>query len=312
MPHIGILTQIGDLHAELVAHWVRQAGGRASLVYADCVPAEGGISYDPARPTRARLNSDQGVITPEDLDLLWWRRVGKPRVPDRVTDPEAREVVSNDSRDSVIGAFRSGFEGIWVSHPDATRNAEFKLVQLRAAVEVGLRVPTTLVSQVPEDIRAFCENVGGRMIVKPVASAIDVPLRAGVITLGDLPNDEVLRLSPAIYQEYVPGEDHLRACTWGSTVMCGTIQSQIMDWRTDRNPTIGTTEINDDTAARLAALNARLGLEMGISDLKPAADGGPPYWLEVNPQGQFLFLEGLGGPEVARPFADFLMARAAG
>lgn len=49
---------------------------------------------------------------------------------------------------------------------------------------------------------------------------------------------------------------------------------------------------------------------MGISDLKPAADGGPPYRLEVNPQGQFLFLEGLGGPDVARPFADWLLGRA--
>jgi len=83
-----------------------------------------------------------------------------------------------------------------------------------------------------------------------------------------------------------------------------------MDWRTDQIPTVGTTRIDDDTAARLAALNTRLGLEMGISDLKPAADGGPPYRLEVNPQGQFLFLEGLGGPDVARPFADWLLGRA--
>lgn len=312
MAHIGILTQIGDLHAELVAHWIGQAGGRASLVYADCVPADGGISYDPARPTETRLaRGGGGTVTPGELDLLWWRRVGRPRVPERVTDPDAREVVSNDSRDSVVGAFRSGFEGIWVSHPDATRNAEFKLVQLRAAVEAGLRVPATLVSQVPDDIRAFCDSVGGRMVAKPVASALDVPLRAGVLTSAELPADEVLALSPAIYQEYVPGVSHLRACTWGSTVLCGTIESQIMDWRTDRHPVVGTAQIDDDTAARLADLNARLGLEMGISDLKPAADGGPPYWLEVNPQGQFLFLEALGGPEMARPFADFLLTRAA-
>lgn len=310
--HVGILTQVGDLHAELVAHWIKCAGGRVSLIYADCVPGEGGISYDPTEPRTARLRTDHGVIRMEDLDLVWWRRLGKPRVPRQVVDPTAREVVSNDSRDSLIGTFRSGFEGIWVSHPDATRNAEFKLVQLRAANEVGLRVPATLVSQVPDDIRAFCERVGGRMVAKPIASAIDVPLRAGVLTADTLPSDEVLALSPAIYQELVPGERHLRACTWGSSVVCGSIESPIMDWRTDRNPAMGTTRIDDDTAARLVALNARLDLQMGISDLKPAADGGPPYWLEVNPQGQFLFLEGLGGPEVARPFAGFLLARASG
>lgn len=312
MQHLGILTQAGDLHAELVAHWVRRAGQRASLVYADCVPGEGGISFDPTEPDAARLRTDDGVISVGDLDLVWWRRLGQPRVPEQVVDPDAREVVAHDSRDSLIGTFRSGFRGIWVSHPDATRNAEFKLVQLRAAVEVGLRVPATLVSQVPDDIRSFCERVGGRMVAKPVATAIDVPLRAGVLTADQLPADEVLALSPAIYQQLVPGDRHLRACTWGSTVICGTIDSPVMDWRTDRNPTAGTTTVDDETAAGLVALNGRLRLEMGISDLKPAADGGPPYWLEVNPQGQFLFLEGLGGPEVAEPFAAFLRARASG
>lgn len=310
MKQIGILTQLGDLHAELVAHWIKQAGGGAHLVYADCVPATGSISFDPARPNETQLRSDASIIRPADLDLLWWRRIGKPHVPEQVTDPEAREVVSNDSREAVVGALRAGFEGIWVSHPDATRSAELKLVQLKAAVEVGLRVPSTLVSQVPDDIRAFCAAVGGRMVAKPVASALDVPLRAGVLSLDELPADDVLALSPAIYQQLAPGERHLRACTWGTSVICGTIDSPIMDWRTDQNPTVGTTRIDDDTAARLAALNTRLGLEMGISDLKPAADGGPPYWLEVNPQGQFLFLEGLGGPDVARPFADWLLRRA--
>lgn len=310
MSHVGILTQVGDLHAEIVAHWVREAGGTASLVYADCVPVEGGISFDPAHPGRARLRSADGTIAIGDLDVVWWRRVGKPLVPERVRDAAARDVVSNDSRDAVVGLFRAGFRGIWVSDPDATRSAEFKLVQLRAAVEVGLRVPATLISQVPDDIRSFCERVGGRMVTKPVASTIDVPLRAGVMTSEELPGDEVLSLSPAIYQELVPGMRHLRACTWGSTVICGTLESPIMDWRTDPNPTVGTAEIDADTAERLIALNAALGLEMGISDLKTAPDGGAPYWLEVNPQGQFLFLEGLGGPEVAKPFAEFLLARA--
>jgi len=312
LPHIGIVTQSGDLHAELVGHWIAQAGGRASLVYADRVPAEGGISWDPARPAEARLSSSDGVISPGELDVLWWRRMGRPIVPERVTDPDARDVVANDCRDAVIGCFRSGFHGIWISHPDATRQAEFKLVQLEAALRVGLRVPGTLVSQDPGDIRAFCDRLGGRMVVKPVASTINVPLRAGVLSKQDLPTDDVLALSPAIYQEFVPGERHLRACAWGPTVLCGIIESGIMDWRTDQAPTVGTAEIDDDTATRLFALNARLGLEMGISDLKPAADGGSPYWLEVNPQGQFLFLEGLGGPEVAKPFADFLLARAGG
>lgn len=307
MAHIGILTQSGDLHAELAAHWVEQAGGRASLIYADRVPQSGGISWASSAPDRARLDAADGPISPDQLDVLWWRRVGRPTVPDAVSDPAARTVVANEARDAVLGCLRAGFRGRWVSDPDATRRAELKLVQLRAALRVGLRVPRTLVSQIPSDIREFCAELGGRMVVKPVASTMDIPLRAGVLTEDTLPADRELALVPTIYQELVPGDVHLRACTWGSTVVVGTISSDLMDWRTDVAPRVGTGQLGGGTAAQLTALNAHLGLAMGISDLKPAPDGGPPYWLEVNPQGQFLFLEGLGGPEVARSFARFLL-----
>ena len=53
-----------------------------------------------------------------------------------------------------------------------------------------------------------------------------------------------------------------------------------------------------------------LGLRMGILDLKLGPDG-ELVWLEINPQGQFTFLEGMGsGIRLSRPFCDFLRAEA--
>ena len=51
-----------------------------------------------------------------------------------------------------------------------------------------------------------------------------------------------------------------------------------------------------------------LGLAMGVVDLKLDGDG-EPVWLEVNPQGQFLFVEGLSGVPLTRALAEFLAAR---
>jgi hypothetical protein len=52
-----------------------------------------------------------------------------------------------------------------------------------------------------------------------------------------------------------------------------------------------------------------LNLRMGIFDLKVSDDG--PVWLEVNPQGQFLFLEGITGVDLTTLFAKFLAESAA-
>jgi hypothetical protein len=56
---------------------------------------------------------------------------------------------------------------------------------------------------------------------------------------------------------------------------------------------------------QLSDVLERLRLRMGVADLKitPAGD---PVWLELNPQGQFLFLEGLTVLDLTGAFADFL------
>jgi hypothetical protein len=49
---------------------------------------------------------------------------------------------------------------------------------------------------------------------------------------------------------------------------------------------------------------------MGIFDLK-LDEGGIPHWLEVNPQGQFLFVQGITGLDLCTAFAQFLLDEAA-
>jgi hypothetical protein len=48
----------------------------------------------------------------------------------------------------------------------------------------------------------------------------------------------------------------------------------------------------------------RLGLRMGVFDLKVRPDG-QVVFLEVNPQGQFLFVEGMSDMPLGDAFAAF-------
>ena len=49
---------------------------------------------------------------------------------------------------------------------------------------------------------------------------------------------------------------------------------------------------------------------MGVADLKLTPEG-HPVWLELNPQGQFLFIEGMTRMDLTGPFCDFLREEAA-
>lgn len=54
----------------------------------------------------------------------------------------------------------------WLNHPAQIANAEYKPLQLRLAKSLGMRVPQTVVTNVPEEARRFAESVGD-VIYKP-------------------------------------------------------------------------------------------------------------------------------------------------
>lgn len=66
-----------------------------------------------------------------------------------------------------------------------------------------------------------------------------------------------------------------------------------MDWRYPLDAKVEPYKLDKDTVEGLGTMMNRLGLRMGIFDMK-ITPRGELFWLEVNPQGQFLFLEGLG------------------
>jgi hypothetical protein len=57
---------------------------------------------------------------------------------------------------------------------------------------------------------------------------------------------------------------------------------------------------------RLTSVLDHLGISMAAMDAKIRPDG-EMVWLEANPQGQFLFLEGLTGLDLTGRFCEFLI-----
>ena len=124
-----------------------------------------------------------------------------------------------------------------------------------------------------------------------------------------LAQDEVLALTPAIYQECIPGARHLRISVAGERCDGALIEASDLDWRYDLNVPVRPFALEGDLERGLRATLRELGLVMGIFDVKLTGEG-EPVFLEVNAQGQFLFVEGLCGLPLADRFAAFLVEQA--
>jgi glutathione synthase/RimK-type ligase-like ATP-grasp enzyme len=252
-------------------------------------------------PTR-----DGDLLDIASLDAIWFRRWNHPqRDLPPLRDPAQIEVVHRSCSTTLLGGLLTTFDGAWISRPEATRRAENKLVQLRAAQAAGFAVPQTLISQDPETIRAFCAALPDPAVIKTVHGTPRSQLFSVRVTEDHLADDDALRICPTIFQEYVPGERHLRVLCCGRRTYAVEIESKRLDWRLDLDTPMFPVQLDAEVERRLGDVVVRLGLRMGVADLKitPAGDA---VWLEVNPQGQFLFLEGLTGLDLTGAFCDFL------
>jgi hypothetical protein len=308
-PRVAIFTRANDFHAYAIQHTLRARGIGCGIVETDALAGSGGLSWSTEGEAPAVLPDEDGDRIPvADLDLVWWRRLtGEPQIPESVRDEAARDLVASDCRATLVGLALNEFRGRWVSHPEATRLAENKLIQLDVAKRVGLRLPRTLVSQDPEAVRKFCRDQDYRVVVKTVAGTRMTPVMAGAVSPEILSSDSEIALSPAIYQALVPGSEHLRICCFGDQTHTALLRTERLDWRYPLDADAEPYELDHSITRRLQLMLEGLNLRMGIFDMKIDPGGGEPAWLEVNPQGQFLFLQGMCEMPLTEVFTDFLV-----
>ncbi len=304
--HIAIFTIENDLHALAVKKAFEDYKDViCHIIEVDRICNSSGLSWSSTEPSVIPTR-DGELLDVRNLHLIWWRRINYPqKVPASVIDPAQIDLINNDCRAAFFGLLFTKFSGQWINEPNATLVAENKLVQLHIAQHAGFRVPRTLVSQDPRRIREFYTMLGGSVIVKPVRGTHQFHLLTKMLTEEHITSEDSLRLCPAIYQEYIPGCLHLRVHCFGHAFYTVLIESRELDWRINLDVPFRPFDLPEDTKMRIHRILTALGIKMGIIDLK-LAQNTTPVWLEVNPQGQFLFVEGTSGLGLTSAFVEFL------
>lgn len=300
---IVVVSNGDDLHAQVIVGKLAERGYRtAYLLGSDLLASSQPISISITSEGHCGtfVNGDHRVSL-SDAKILWLRRPRPPQVLDAghfTTD--AVELIHNDCRLGLNALLTTAFHGKWISRPDATQQASDKVFQLLAAKACGFRIPSTLVSQSKKDIVSFYERNRRDVIVKTLAGINGAFLQTRQLCDPNGLPEDAFAVCPAIYQERIPGSDHIRLNTFGANSYAALIRSDDLDWRPNLNVPVAAWMVPPDLHAKARAVLDTLGLEMGVIDLKITPEG-ECVWLEVNPQGQFLFLDALDGSAPGRP-----------
>jgi glutathione synthase/RimK-type ligase-like ATP-grasp enzyme len=307
-----IVSNSADLHVDLlipILHAKRCAVFRIDL---DAFPRDYQSSQcfagGSVRQSMRHLPSGQ-VLDLADVGAIWSRKPAEFSFLSPDLGLQERIYARAETEQALFGMLYT-LDCFWISHPLALRGAMWKGEQLQRAARMGFRIPASLTTNVPAEVRAFRASFDGPMIFKALSS----PNLGGDDLTGDervaqglgttVVDDTMLENLDAVaelachFQEYIPKQYELRVTVIGERLFAARIHSQD-DPRTAIDSRDMSADIRYEAIVLPATLSARCldfvrsyGLAYGALDLIVTPDE-EVVFLENNPVGQFLYIEQL-------------------
>jgi hypothetical protein len=292
-PAVLIVGNRSDPHAEAVADKAAaHLPGRVLVVDAQRL-SRAAFTVDPAAAPTLTLPGEPTVRL--DRPMRGWLR--------RVAPDSWDHGIALGSRDAAIRtAWLSLLSGIvrtsnirWLTPPAAAAIAENKIVQYAAAATLGIDAPETLLTSDPNAVQRL---PGDRVVVKPLGPGeIRDRDTANAVFAQSLSADDprlaLLDGAPFIAQQRIEASRHLRVVTVGKRAWSAAIDvdnDTPLDWRQApaAHRRFQRSDEPDvvDGAVRLAG-----HLDVGYSSQDWIIDtDGRPFFVDLNPGGQWLFL----------------------
>ncbi len=208
----------------------------------------------------------------------------------------------------------------FMNEPLANIRAMSKMVQQQTAMDVGLTVPRSFVGDSAEMAASFQNLDEGPLCKKPIEAtrlrvgdndiAVHLTKRFERRPIEDLRS---LRDCPCVLQQFIEKRDELRVTIVGQRVFACRIDTSSahldaqVDWRHYdwANTAHEIVELDETVRAQLLEFMARLELSYGAIDLVRGQDG-VTYFLEVNPLGQWLWIEDLTDVPISEAIIDWM------
>ena len=304
-----IVTNTDDTHADALVAELAKRGCSHFRFNTNVVGHEAVLSWS---VTQCDIIESGRHLDVSKATSVVWRRPEEPKSHDlKELAPETAASVTEEALLTIQGILRAALHEstLWISHPDSIRRANFKPRQLRDATALGFNVPDTLITNDPAKAKEFIQTQQYRVAAKQAARGRKMPrFEAAVysINLSRYPRSYIdslldsVRYCPVMLQQYVEKAYEVRTTFFGDTAMSAKILSQEKeaaqdDWR--RFYTEGgaglrhePTQLPESLLTKCRAMLARYGLNFGCFDFI-VTPSNEIVFLELNPNGQFLWLE---------------------
>lgn len=316
MKRILVISASYDPHADRIVQEIEATGGVAERFNIDQLPHQ--LWAD----LRINNGGSKAVLpgASTDVDAVYYRRLAMIRghglwshIPET-----SRQFAVSEAEATLFGICHTLSDRPWVNDFSNLEVHVNKPVGLMVASEVGLIIPDTVVTNNPDTVRRFYYEHDGKIVFK-AASVNAVHLTPEYSKLfytsrvkeEQLSESKLISALPGIYQAEVERDEELRVTVIDDhifTVSVLATDPSEVDWRRGlgKGLRFRRSTLSDVTAEMILTFMKRMGLRYGAIDLILRPDG-EIVFLEVNPQGAYLWLERDLGIPITKTIARCLM-----
>ena len=312
-----IITNEEDPHVDKLIPIIESRGGRCIRFNTENFPTGIDSSIKLNEALHCYLKIDGEIIDLRTIGAVWYRRSVDAKPDSRITEEHARNLVIRESREYIENLWFQ-INTLWVNHPYALRKASRKVEQLRVAKEIRWSIPPTLITNDEAEVKLFIKEHGEVIVKSLQAQFVETPesfisLFAHRLSEIDYNRIRDVKLGPCIFQKAIPKFKELRVTVIGDKVFSAELETQLLDqarddWRRGEIQEIPCREIELHPIVKQKSLQIveRFGLRFATMDII-ITPSGEHVFLDLNPNGQWLWVEVLTGIPMANAMADLLV-----
>jgi glutathione synthase/RimK-type ligase-like ATP-grasp enzyme len=305
-----ILTDKNDSHANYLVKKIAEQG---LPYYRFCVDVESlkntTASY---RNGVWKIIQNNAYLNLKNIKCVWHRRTFVELLLEEEYDPSPDfKLWKNEWNKTLLGIYSSIRNLPWLNPWREAYKAENKYLQMELAVNHGLRVPDTLISNDKTELLSFFERHSHAALklmhqdfYKDETGNFK-GLYVNKITVDALDQFKPLEENPIVLQEYLEKDFEVRYTVVGKDHFVCKIDSQKsskanIDWRRYDIPHTPHITIIPPNEIKMSVekIMRNLSIEYGALDFIVTPNG-EWIFLEVNSMGQFLWIEDLTGLKIS-------------
>lgn len=262
---------------------------------------------------RGELFTDGRRLALDAIGSIWCRGFRPSGFPTTLSASD--KVFAQSESQRALDALMTITDVVWVNHPQRHARANSKPAQLFVAQQIGFDIPATIITNDPANARDMLAEATSPFVYKAMSQNLDLEsgkaLFTGMLTEAEVNNLDLIRVSPGIFQEFVPKAYEVRATVVGRQVFSGKINSQSsvetqIDWRhrpfdMEHEP----IELPSAVTEKLHLFMNAFGLVYGAFDFIVTPDERFVF-LEINPGGQYMWVETKTRLPITMALADAL------